>query len=310
MLENFGETFHKHPLLIIGAVVIGALLIWFAFRNQGAVNPSGGTGAVDPNVLGANTALQTAQIGANVQTAQIGAAVSMQAQNNKDQLTALGDTQTYELAAQNSAQIASLSALGQNNKLQLQSMGIAASLGLNQQEINQYLSVVSPNYHGPFQGSSDSTWNDGSTWSNGPGGPGAPGYGGPNGPGSPGTPNMFIQGFNFGQKHGAKSYPPPKSAVASWGWGWPGGPKFGAQGVAYGIGSPFNAANLAHYTPPQGTNTQRLIDWLLTNGSVTPDATPGIFGATYETNKWGSEVIQPDVRGPMPAMGPWQGMSG
>jgi hypothetical protein len=312
MLENFGETFRKHPLLIIGAVVIGALLIWFAFRNKGAVS-SGGAGAVDPNVLGANTALQTAQIGANVQTAQIGAAVQMQAQNNKDQLTALGDTQTYELAAQNQAQTASLSALGMNNKLQLQTAGIAGSLALSQKEINQYLSVIGVGnvgkgtYEGGTSQSYGTSYNDGSGYSSGPGGGGpggygssyggGPGYGGGNkqyGSGS-GFGGGFMSGFNFAAST-MKKYPPAKSSAASWGWGWP-GTKFGPEAVAAGVGSPFNAANLAGYTPPTGGDTQALIDWLLTGGSVTPENLPGITGSTYASNKWGGAVVQ------KPAMG-------
>jgi hypothetical protein len=319
VLENFGETFHNHPLLIIGAVVIGALLIWFAFRGNSSAN-STGTGAVDPNVLGANTALQTAQIGANVQTAQIGAAVQMQAQNNKDQLTALGDTQTYELAAQNSAQTAhlagqesyqtaSLAGLGMNNKLQLEALGIGASLAQSQQEINQYLQVIGVGNvgKGTYAGGTDQSYSAGSGWSPGPGGGGTggygssygggPGYGGGSGASGSGMGygGGFMSGFNFAAKT-MKAYPPAKSSAASWGWGWP-GTKFGPQAVAAGIGSPFNAANLAGYTPPTGADTQSLIDWLLTGGSVTPESLPGITGSTYTKNQWGSAV------GPKPAAG-------
>jgi len=225
-MESFGEIFKRHPYIIIGAVILGALWIYFAFSGSGGETSgqqqANATEANSVATLNANTQLQTAQLAANVQNAQTGAAVAINANNNstasqmnEQDITGTLQYQTGELAAQNSAQT-----------FANQQSAIAASLELNQIANNTYLTALGIN---PAAIGALNTDNYGST--------------------SAGS--------------STSNYGPPANTLQLDTWG--------VGGETSGTIVPFETLTAQGYTPPTGANAQSLVDYLATNGSVTPD---------------------------------------
>jgi len=224
-MESFGEIFKKHPYIIIGAVILGALWIYFAFSGSGGETSgqqqANATEANSVATLNANTQLQTAQLAANVQNAQTGAAVAINANNNstasqmnEQDITGTLQYQTGELAAQNSAQT-----------FANQQSAIGASLALNQQANNTYLAALGIN------------------------------------PAAIADLNVDNYGSTSAGSSTSSGSPSNSLSLDTWGVG----------GVSSGTILPFETLTAQGYTPPTGANAQSLVDYLATNGSVTPD---------------------------------------
>lgn len=105
-LESLAAPVKKHPALIIGAVGVGAVVLYMIYRSQTAsvATTSGGASGPDPNsALAASTQLQEAQLQLSGQSQQIGgqlALAQLQGQNDLNLATLQASVSSLNIADQ------------------------------------------------------------------------------------------------------------------------------------------------------------------------------------------------------------------